>query len=140
MHPKPIAALAAVSLTGALLIAGCGSSSKPAYCTQVTNFENSVKTLEGVEVSASNISTISTDVQKVATSASEMASAVKGEFAPQISSVKSSVAALEATVKGVASAPSASTLSHAVTVVPGQVEALEHSAAELKEATKSKCK
>jgi uncharacterized protein YukE len=140
MHAKPISALAAVSLTGALLIAGCGSSSKPAYCTQVTNFENSVKTLEQVEVSPSNISAISTDVQKVATSANEMASAVKGEFAPQISSVKSSVAALAATVKGVASAPSASTLSHAVTVVPAQVEALKHSAAEIQEAAKSKCK
>lgn len=139
MRLKPIT-VAAVSLIGAVLIAGCGSSSKPAYCAQVTNFEESVKTLEHVEVSPSNISTIATDVQKVATSANEMASAVKSEFAPQISSVKSSVAALEATVKGVASAPSASTLSHAVTVVPGQVEALKHSASEVQEATKSKCK
>lgn len=139
MRLKPIAALAAVSLSGVAIIA-CGSSSKPGYCAQVSNLESSVKTLEQVEVSPSNVSTISTDVKKVATSTNELATAVKGEFAPQISSMKSSLAALEATLKQLGSSPSTATLSHAVTVVPGQVEALKHSASEVKEVTKSKCK
>ncbi len=104
MHRGSLAALAA-GLIAAALLAGCGSSSKPAYCTQVTNFENSVTTLEQVDVSPSNLNTIATDVEKVGTSAKELESAVKTEFAPQISSVKSSVAALEASMKDSAALP-----------------------------------
>jgi hypothetical protein len=118
---------------------GCGGSGKPAYCAQVTNFKDSVKTLEQVEVSPSNLSTITADVDKVGTSAKELVSAVGTEFAPQISPMKSSVAALEATIKGLGSAPSSSTLAHTVTVVPAQIEALKHSTAEIQEVTKSKC-
>jgi hypothetical protein len=140
MHLKPFTPLAAVALTTAALLAGCGSGSKPAYCTQVTNFENSVNTVEQAEVSPSNLSTIATDVQKVGTSSKELVSAVKTEFAPQINSMKGSVAAMEATLKELASTPSSSTLSHAVTAIPAQVEALKRSAGEIQDVTKSKCK
>lgn len=138
MRRGSLAALPA-GLIAAALLAGCGSSSKPAYCTQVTNFENSVKTLEQVEVSPSNLNTIATDVQKVGTSAKELESAIKSEFAPQISSVKSSVAALGASMKELGSAPSSSAIAHAASVVPAQVEALKRSASEIQEVTKSKC-
>ncbi len=98
-----------------------------------------METLEKVEVTPSNLSTISTDVQKVATDTKELESAVKGEFAPQISAVKNSVAALETSLKGVANAPSASTLSHAASVVPAQIEDLKRATSEVQEVTKSKC-
>ncbi|MGH2912951.1 MAG: hypothetical protein ACRDJ3_10815 [Solirubrobacteraceae bacterium] len=140
MHFKPFTAPAALALATAAALAGCGSSSKPAYCTQVSNFENSVNTLKQVEVSPSNVSTIATDIQKVGTSSKELVSAVKTEFAPQISSMKGSVTTLEATLKELASAPSSSTLTHAVTVVPAQIEALTRSAGEIQKVTESKCK
>ncbi len=140
MHRKPFMLLATFALTTVALFAGCGSASKPAYCTQVTNFENSVNTLEQAEVSPSNLSTIATDVQKVGTNSKELVSAVKTEFAPQINSMKGSVAAMEATLKELASTPSSSTLSHAVTAIPAQVEALKRSAGEIQDVTKSKCK
>jgi hypothetical protein len=133
-------ALTAIALAGAALLAGCGSSSKPAYCAQVTNLENAVKTLEQVEVSPSNLTTIASDVKKVGSSTAELASAVKTEFEPQIGSVESSVAALEASLKQLASSPSSSTLAHAATVIPAQVEALKRSAKEVQEVTESKCK
>ena len=104
MHFKPFMPPAALALAATALFAGCGSS-KPAYCTQVTNFKNSVNTLEQVEVSPSNLSTIGTDVQKVGTSSKELVSAVKTEFAPQINSMKGSVAAVEATVRELIRAP-----------------------------------
>lgn len=140
MDLKPFMPLAAIAVTTAALLAGCGSGSKPAYCTQVTNFKNSVNTLEQVEVSPSNLSTIATDVQKVGTSSKELVSAVKTEFAPQINSMKGSVAAMETTLRGLVSAPSSSTLTHAVAAIPPQVEALKRSAGEIQEVTKSKCK
>jgi phage host-nuclease inhibitor protein Gam len=140
MHFKPFMPLGAIALTTAALLAGCGSGSKPAYCTQVTNFDDSVNTLKQVDVSPSNLSTIATDVQKVGTSSKELVSAVKTEFAPQINSMKSSVAAMEATLKELTSAPSSSTLTRAVTAIPAQIEALTHSAGEIQDVTKSKCK
>jgi hypothetical protein len=84
-------------------------------------------------------STRSWCVQKVGTSAKQLSSAVGTEFAPQIGSMKSSVAALEATVKELGSAPSASTLAHAFSEVPAQIEALKHSTTKIQEVTKSKC-
>lgn len=139
MHIKLLAALAAVSLAGAALLAGCGSSSKPAYCTQVGNLKDSVQTLEQVEVSPSNLSEISADVQKVGTAAKELGTAVGTEFAPQITAMKSSVTTLGATVKEVVSAPSSTTIAHAVSVVPTEIDALKHAAAEVQEVSKSKC-
>jgi hypothetical protein len=139
MNRGGVAALTAIGLTGAALVAGCGSSSKPAYCTQVKTFKDSVKTLEQVEVSVSNLNTIATDVKKVGTSAKELASAVGSEFAPQINSVKTSVGALESSVTQLVTAPSSSTLTHAASVIPAQVEALKRATKEVQEVTKSKC-
>ncbi len=102
MNLRSLAALAAPGLTGALLLAGCGSSSKPAYCTQVNNFKESVKTLEEVELSPTNLGTIKTDVEKVGTSAKELKTAVGTEFEPQITAMENSVEALGTTVKSVA--------------------------------------
>jgi hypothetical protein len=139
MNRGPVGSVTAIGLVGAALLAGCGSSSKPAYCTQVKNFKDSVKTLEQVEVSPSNLNAITTDVKKVGTSAKEVASAVGTEFAPQINSVKGSIGALEASVKQLVSAPSSSTLAHAASVIPAQVEALKRATNEVKEVTKTKC-
>ncbi len=139
MRLKPLAALAAAGLVGVALLAGCGSSSKPAYCAQVTSFKDSIKTLEQVEVSPSNLSAIGADVQKAATAARELGTAVGTEFAPQITAIKSSVAALGATISEVASNPSSTTLAHAVSVVPAEADALKHATAEIEEVTKSKC-
>lgn len=139
MHLKPCMPLAAIALTTAALLPGCGSS-KPAYCTQVTNFESSINALKQVEVSPSSLSAIATDVQKVGTRSKELVAAVRTEFAPQINSMKGSVAAIEATLKELTSAPGSSTLTHAVTAIPSQIEALKRSADEIQEVTKSKCK
>ncbi len=139
MHLKALAALAAVSLTGVGLLAGCGSSSKPAYCTQVSNLKDSVETLETVEVSPSNLSAISADVQKVGTAAKELGAAVGTEFTPQITAMKSSVTALGATVTQVVTAPSSTSIAHAVSAVPAEIDAVKRAAAEVQEVTKTKC-
>ena len=49
----------------ALVAAGCGSSSKPAYCSDVTNLQNSVNSLKSVQLQSGAVSTLKTDVQKV---------------------------------------------------------------------------
>jgi hypothetical protein len=140
MYARSLASMAALGLTGALLLPGCGSTSKPAYCAQVTNLENSIKALEKVEPNPSDVSAITTAVQKVGTSANELTTALKTEFAPQTAAIKSSFAALEKSIKEVTSAPSSSTVAHAFSVVPAELESLKHSVSEIQEVTKSKCK
>jgi hypothetical protein len=139
MHLRPLAALAAASLTGVVLLAGCGSASKPAYCTQVGNFKDAVKTLEQVEVSPTNLIAIAADIQKVGTTAKELGTAVGTEFAPQISAIKAAAASLGTTIKDVARAPSGTSLAHVVNVVPTEIDALKHAVGEIQEVTKSKC-
>ncbi len=139
MHLRSLAVLAALTVTGAVLLTGCGSSTKPAYCAQVNTFKESVKTLEGAELSPTNISTIKTDVEKVGTSAKELTTAVGNEFEPQINSMKSSVSALEATVNKVVGSPSTSTIVSAIGSVGTELEALKKSAGEVKEVTDKKC-
>lgn len=138
MHITRHSAPLALCLTGVALFAGCGSS-KPAYCTQVNNFKNSVNELEKVELSPTNVSGITTALQKVQSSGKEMVSAVKTEFAPQIATAKSSLSALEKTVTELAASPSSSSLAHAVSVVPGEIEAVKKAAEEVEQVTKSKC-
>jgi hypothetical protein len=139
MHPRSLVVLAALTVTGAVLLSGCGSSSKPAYCTQVNNFKESVKTLEGAELSPTNLTTIKTDIEKVGTSAKELKSAVKTEFAPQIKSLEGAVEALEATAKSVASSPSTSSIVNAISSAGTQIEAVKKAGTEVQEVTDKKC-
>lgn len=139
MNLRRSVVLSAAALAAAALLPGCGSSSKPAYCKQVSGFRSSIKELEKVAISPTNISGISTAVQNVSASAKDLYAAVKTEFAPQISTAKTSLEALEKSAKEVVASPSSSTLTHAVTVIPTEVETLKKAAAEVEDVTKSKC-
>jgi hypothetical protein len=132
-------AFVALSLAGAVLLGGCGTS-KPAYCTQVSNFEDSVKALEKEEISLSNASGVTTAVKNIGTSVQELGSAVKSEFAPQTSAIRSSFGALEKSVNELLSASGTSALGHAITAIPKELESLKHATTQIQEVTKSKCK
>jgi hypothetical protein len=139
MYAGRLTALAALSLTGAALLVGCGSS-KPAYCTEVANFDSSVEALKEVGVSPSNASGLTAALQKVSLSATELKSALKIEFAPQTSAVKNALSAIESSAKQVASATTSSAKVQAAAAIPGEVERLGKAASEVQEVTKSKCK
>lgn len=132
-------ALAAVGLIGAVLLAGCGTS-KPAYCTQVSNLENSVKALGKVEVSSSGVSALTTGLDNVSKSAQELGSALKSEFAAQASAIKSSIGGLESTAKQVSSATGTSAKLQAAASIPGEIEGLKKPISEIQDVAKSKCK
>ena len=139
MHTRRLITLAALSLTGAALFVGCGSS-KPAYCTQVANLEKSVQALEKVELSPSNVSELTTAFESVSKSAKELESALKSEFSTQTSAIKSSIGALENTAKQVSSATSTSAKAQAAAPIPGEIEALRKATTEIQEVTESKCR
>ena len=95
-------ALCAVA-AGVVALAG-GSSSKPAYCTDRTNLENSVKGLTSLTAS-SGISGLTSQVKTIQSDATALVNSAKGDFPSQTSAITSSVNALKTSITGLDRAP-----------------------------------
>jgi hypothetical protein len=99
----PVAMVAVVALVA---LAGCGSS-KPAYCSDTTKLENSVKNLPSV-TSSSGISGLTSQLSTIESDATSLVNAAKSDFPTQTSAVKTSVDTLASAVKALPSSPSTS--------------------------------
>jgi len=139
MYSRRFAALAALALTGALLLAGCGSSSKPAYCTQVSDVQSSLKALEEQNVSVSNASGLTKAVENVGTSANALVTALKDEFAPQTNAIKKSIGTIEKSVGEVSNGADVTAKVAAASAVPAEVKAISEAVAQIAKVTESKC-
>lgn len=124
-----------VALAATAAVAGCGSSSKPTYCTNVANLKSSVKALPNTDVVQNGVSALDTAVSKVATNAQAVVSSAKNDFPNETTALKNSVNTLHTTVKQAVESPSASSLAP----IPGQISAVVTSAKNLESATSSKC-
>ena len=98
----PLAFTAAAAVAA---LAGCGSS-KPAYCTDRTSLENSVKGLTSLTVS-SGISGLKSQVKTIQSDALTLVSSAKSDFPTETSAITSSVDALQGAVATLSSNPSA---------------------------------
>lgn len=85
----------------AVTLAGCGSS-KPAYCTDRTNLENSVKGL-----TSSGVSGLKSQLTQIQSDATTLVNSAKGDFPSETSAITSSVSALKNSVTALPSSPSA---------------------------------
>jgi hypothetical protein len=136
---RSLTALAAAGLTtGALLLGGCGSASKPAYCTQVTNFEKAIQALGNVSLGSSTSGLLPV-LENVGSSAKALESALKSEFGPDVAALKSSLTALGTSAKQLAGLPRSQALTQAAATIPAEVTAVKAAATNLVDATKSKC-
>jgi hypothetical protein len=81
-------------------LAGCGSS-KPAYCTDRTNLQNSVKGL-----TSAGISGLKTQVGQIQSDASTLVNSAKGDFPSETSAITSSVDALKSSLGALSPSPS----------------------------------
>jgi hypothetical protein len=124
--------IAALATAGAGILAGCGGSSKPAYCSDVTNFKNAVAQVK----TTSSASALVSELKTVASTGQAAVSAVKTNFAPETTAVKNSLAALENSAKQLTSS---STRGAAITAIPSQVDAVRTAADNLDNAAKQ-CK
>ncbi len=86
-------------------LAGC-SSSKPAYCTDRTNLNNSIKGLTSLTTS-SGISGLKSQVNMIQTDATAVVNSAKSDFPSQTSAITSSVNALKTSVGALSSSPTA---------------------------------
>jgi hypothetical protein len=86
-------------------LAGC-SSGPPAYCTNRTNLQDSVKGLTSLNAS-SGVSGLKSQVEKIQSDASAVVSSAKSDFPSETSAITTSVDALKSSVAGLTSSPSA---------------------------------
>jgi hypothetical protein len=127
------AALALVAAVVAVAMAGC-SSSPPAYCTNRTSLENSVKGLTHLNVS-SGISGLQAQLKKIESDATALVNSAKGDFPSQTSAITSSVDALKTAVAQVSSGPTAANIAALTTAAGGVVTSVKN----FTDATNSKC-
>jgi hypothetical protein len=126
---------ALVALVAAVLVVGCGSSSKPSYCSSVTNLENSVKALPSTNVIANGTSALKSAFSKIENDAKTVVSSAKSDFPTETSALSTSVDSLSSTLSGLKGSPSAATLAG----LPAQVSAVVTATDNFKSATHSKC-
>ena len=124
---------AAVAILLAATVVGC-SSSKPAYCTDRTNLENSVKGLTSLNFSG-GISAIQSQVAMIQSSASALVSSAKSDFPSQTSAITSSVDALKSSVTALASDHSAANIATATKDASNVVNSVKS----FNDATSSQC-
>ena len=130
-----VLALVALVIGGALL-AGCGSSSKPSYCSPVSKVENAIKSLPSVDqIKKNGVGTLKTAVSQLQQDATTAVNQAKSDFSSQTTALKSSVDALSSTVKQIAGSPSALTIAQ----LPAELSAVSTAAKNLQSAVSSKC-
>jgi hypothetical protein len=119
----------------ALVAAGCGGSDKPAYCSNVSDLQQSVDDLKSVKLESGVLSTLQTDAQKVQSDANAVVSSAKQDFPSQTSALKSSVSTLSTTIKQLPPSPTAQQLAPLALQISSAVTAAKN----LASATKSAC-
>jgi hypothetical protein len=130
-----VAALLTLQIGGALL-AGCGSSSKPAHCDPVSKVENAVKSLPTVEdVKTNGVETLKSALSTLEQNATTAVDQAKSDFSGQTTALKNSVDALSSTAKQLADSPSAQTFAQ----LPPELSAVKTAAKNLQSAVSSKC-
>ena len=134
MNVRTLSATLAVGAVAAL--SACGSSDKPAYCSDVSDFKNAVSDLTNVQVTQNGVSELTAAVDKVETSGQTLVSSAKSEFAPQTSALEGSLTALSATSKQLANPQTAKA---ALAAVPAEVQAVKTSFDALSNSVKTKC-
>jgi hypothetical protein len=127
-------AVSVLTAVAVIAVAGCGSSSKPAYCSDRTNLNNAVKNLPSV-TSSSGISGLTSQLATIQSDATSLVSAAKSDFPTQTSAVKTSVDTLKSAVNALPSSPSASQIA-AIALDAGNVV---NSVKSFVDTSKSKC-
>ena len=125
-----VATVAAIAL---VLLAGCGSS-KPSYCSERTNLENSIKGVTSLKLSGI-ISGLQTQVKTIQSDATSLVNSAKSDFPSQTSAVKTSVDALSSAVKALPANPSATQIATVATSAAGVASSVKT----FVDASSSKC-
>ena len=126
----PLVAAAAAAMVAMVTLAGCGSS-KPAYCTDRTSLQNSVKSLNV----SSGVSGLKSQVKQIQSDATTLVSSAKNDFPNETSAITSSVNALKNSVGALPSSASAAQIATVTRDAAGLVSSVKS----FVDASNSKC-
>jgi esterase/lipase len=130
IHSIAAAAIAAVALSA------CGGSSKPSYCSKVSDLESSVKALGNLNVIQNGTSSLKTALQKVQSSAQDAVSAAKSDFPNETKALNDAVGALKTSVDQITGTPTPAAVAALAKDAAATVTAVQN----LVQTTSSKCK
>jgi hypothetical protein len=119
-----------------VVLGACGGSDKPAYCSSVTNFKDSVSSLTDLQIAQNGLSELSGAVQKIEDSGRQLVADAKSDFPTETTALSGSITALAATAKQLGDSQ---TQKAALLAMPGQIQAVKSSYDALSSAVKSKC-
>lgn len=119
----------------AVAVGACGGSSKPDYCSNVSDLQGSVEELGSVELESGALATLQADLEKVQSNANAVVSSAKQDFPSETSALKSSVSSLATAVDQLAPTPTPQEL----VGVAAAIEPAVTAANELESATESAC-
>ena len=133
---RPTAATAAALVLCVGALAGCGGSSKPSYCSAVSNLESSIKAIPSTNIVETGLNGLKSALEKVQSDAQTAINDAKSDFPTETSALQNSIDTLSATVKQAANSPSAATIAQ----LPAQAAAVVTAVDNFQSATKSKCR
>jgi hypothetical protein len=132
---QAVLTLAVAVAVAALVAAGCGGDDKPEYCSNVSDLQQSVDDLKGLQLESGALSTLQTDVQKVQSNADAVVSSAKQDFPTETTALESSVSILATAINKLPPSPTPQQL---VALVP-QIRSVGTAAQGLSGATRSAC-
>lgn len=126
-----VAALAAGALVAA---AGCGGSDKPAYCSDRSQLESSIKDLTNIDPSQ-GLGGLQTKLTTIQSDANALVASARSDFPSETSAIRSSVSALATDIRALPSSPSAAQVASLASNASAVVSAVSG----FVDATKSQC-
>jgi hypothetical protein len=130
VSPLRLITLIAIAASAVVMIAGCGGS-KPAYCSDVSSLQNSVKSLDV----SGGLTSLKSQVQTIVNQGKKLPSSAKSDFPSETAAIKSSFTTLQTDVQALTSTPTAKQALTIASDAAAAVTAVKNFA----EATKSKC-
>jgi hypothetical protein len=130
-----LAATLAVGAACAALSA-CGGGDKPAYCSSVNDFKDSVSGLTNLQIAQNGVSAVTTQVNKIKSSGQQLVADAKSDFPSETTALSGSITALAATAQQLGDTQ---TQKAALLALPGEIQAVKSSYDALSSAVKSKC-
>jgi hypothetical protein len=135
----PVRVTSSLAIAGVLavlaVLAGCGGSSKPGYCSDRSNLESSIKGLADVDLASGGLNALQQQLQKVQSDAKALVSSAKSDFPSETGALQTSVTSLSDAIEQLGSSPS---VQQVAGLVP-EVQSVTSAVKGFTEATSSKC-
>jgi len=125
----------AILSAGAALLAGCGGSSKPSYCSAVASLKSSIQAVPTTGVLSNGTNALKSALTQVENDAKAVVSSAKSDFPNETAALQSSVNALSSSAKQLGSSPTPS----AIAQTASNAAAVATASKNLQSATSSKC-